>query len=74
MPAAGAWSSCRPGPGKTHLANLAIEKAGRPTLIVTPTIDLMNQWYDELDAQLRRRGRPARRRLLRHPAADRHDL
>jgi superfamily II DNA or RNA helicase len=36
------------GTGKTHLANLAIEQAGRPTLIVTPTIDLMNQWYDEL--------------------------
>jgi superfamily II DNA or RNA helicase len=36
------------GTGKTHLANLAIEKAGRPTLIITPTIDLMNQWYDEL--------------------------
>jgi superfamily II DNA or RNA helicase len=36
------------GTGKTHLANLAIEKAKRPTLIITPTIDLMNQWYDEL--------------------------
>jgi superfamily II DNA or RNA helicase len=36
------------GTGKTHLANLAIERAARPTLIVTPTIDLMNQWYDEL--------------------------
>ena len=36
------------GTGKTHLANLAIEKARRPTLVVTPTIDLMNQWYDEL--------------------------
>jgi superfamily II DNA or RNA helicase len=36
------------GTGKTHLANLAIEKTGRPTLVVTPTIDLMNQWYDEL--------------------------
>jgi superfamily II DNA or RNA helicase len=36
------------GTGKTHLANLAIEKAKRPALIVTPTIDLMNQWYDEL--------------------------
>ncbi len=36
------------GTGKTHLANLAIEKAQRPALIVTPTIDLMNQWYDEL--------------------------
>ena len=36
------------GTGKTHLANLAIEKAERPTLIITPTIDLMDQWYDEL--------------------------
>ena len=36
------------GTGKTHLASMAIEKAGRPTLIVTPTIDLLNQWYDEL--------------------------
>jgi len=36
------------GTGKTHLANMAIQRAGRPTLIVTPTIDLMNQWYDEL--------------------------
>jgi superfamily II DNA or RNA helicase len=36
------------GTGKTHLANLAIEAAQRPTLVVTPTIDLMNQWYDEL--------------------------
>ena len=36
------------GTGKTHLANLAIQAAQRPTLIVTPTIDLMNQWYDEL--------------------------
>jgi superfamily II DNA or RNA helicase len=36
------------GTGKTHVANLAIEQAKRPTLVVTPTIDLMNQWYDEL--------------------------
>ena len=36
------------GTGKTHLANLAIAKAARPTLVVTPTIDLLNQWYDEL--------------------------
>jgi superfamily II DNA or RNA helicase len=36
------------GTGKTHLANLAIAKAERPTLVITPTIDLMNQWYDEL--------------------------
>ena len=36
------------GTGKTHLANLAINAAERPSLVVTPTIDLMNQWYDEL--------------------------
>ncbi len=36
------------GTGKTHLANLCIHAAGRPSLIVTPTIDLMNQWFDEL--------------------------
>ena len=36
------------GTGKTHMANMAIERAGRPTLVITPTIDLMNQWYDEL--------------------------
>jgi superfamily II DNA or RNA helicase len=40
------------GTGKTHLANLAIERAGRPTLVITPTIDLMNQWYDELTLSL----------------------
>jgi superfamily II DNA or RNA helicase len=36
------------GTGKTHLANLCISRAERPTLVVTPTIDLLNQWYDEL--------------------------
>ncbi len=36
------------GTGKTHLANLAIHAAERPALVITPTIDLMNQWYDEL--------------------------
>jgi superfamily II DNA or RNA helicase len=36
------------GTGKTHLANLAIERAQRPALIITPTIDLLNQWFDEL--------------------------
>jgi superfamily II DNA or RNA helicase len=37
------------GTGKTHVAILAIERTARPTLIVTPTIDLLNQWYGELD-------------------------
>ncbi len=27
---------------------LAIERAKRPTLVVTPTIDLLHQWHDEL--------------------------
>jgi superfamily II DNA or RNA helicase len=36
------------GTGKTYLAVLAINKAERPTLVVTPTIDLLNQWYGEL--------------------------
>jgi superfamily II DNA or RNA helicase len=38
------------GTGKTFLALLAIAKAGRPALVVTPTIDLLNQWYGELKA------------------------
>jgi len=36
------------GTGKTYLAILAIERAARPALVVTPTIDLLNQWYGEL--------------------------
>ncbi len=36
------------GTGKTHVAVLAIHKAARPTLVVTPTIDLLNQWYHVL--------------------------
>jgi superfamily II DNA or RNA helicase len=36
------------GTGKTHLAVLAIQRAARPALVVTPTIDLLNQWYGEL--------------------------
>ncbi len=36
------------GTGKTFVAILAIQKAGRPAIVVTPTIDLLNQWYSEL--------------------------
>jgi superfamily II DNA or RNA helicase len=36
------------GTGKTFVAILAIHEVGRPTLVVTPTIDLMTQWYSEL--------------------------
>jgi superfamily II DNA or RNA helicase len=38
------------GTGKTFVAVLAIARAARPALIVTPTIDLLNQWYAELSA------------------------
>ncbi|HZH34424.1 MAG TPA: DEAD/DEAH box helicase family protein, partial [Pyrinomonadaceae bacterium] len=36
------------GAGKTHVAQMAIELCGRQTLVVVPTLDLMNQWYDLL--------------------------
>jgi superfamily II DNA or RNA helicase len=36
------------GTGKTYVAVLAIAKTERPALVVTPTIDLLNQWYEEL--------------------------
>src|SRR5262249_48294122 len=36
------------GTGKTFLAVLAIYRAARPALVITPTIDLLNQWYGEL--------------------------
>ncbi|MFW5799522.1 MAG: DEAD/DEAH box helicase [Spirochaetota bacterium] len=36
------------GSGKSYLATLSIEKVQRSTLLIVPTIDLMNQWYDTL--------------------------
>jgi superfamily II DNA or RNA helicase len=36
------------GSGKSLVAQMAIEQIKRSTLIVVPTIDLMNQWYDLL--------------------------
>lgn len=36
------------GAGKTFVAQMAIEMTGRSTLVVVPTLDLMNQWYDLL--------------------------
>ncbi len=36
------------GAGKTFLAHLAMEKAGCSTLVITPTLDLMQQWYSGL--------------------------
>lgn len=34
------------GAGKSHVAQMAIEEVKRQTLVIVPTIDLMNQWYD----------------------------
>jgi superfamily II DNA or RNA helicase len=36
------------GTGKTHVAVLCIAKVSRPTLVVTPTLDLMRQWVGQL--------------------------
>ena len=36
------------GTGKSLVANLAIQKTGRPSLVVCPTIDLMHQWHIQL--------------------------
>ncbi|NOT59668.1 MAG: DEAD/DEAH box helicase [Acidobacteria bacterium] len=38
------------GAGKTFVAQMAIESVNRQTLVVVPTLDLMNQWYDTLKA------------------------
>ncbi|MDQ3742830.1 MAG: DEAD/DEAH box helicase family protein, partial [Acidobacteriota bacterium] len=34
------------GAGKSLVAQMAIEQVKRSTLVVVPTLDLMNQWYD----------------------------
>ncbi len=36
------------GTGKTFLALMAIRKVSRPTLVVTPTLDLLHQWWEQL--------------------------
>lgn len=38
------------GAGKTFLAQLAIASTPRSTLITVPTLDLMQQWYADLEA------------------------
>jgi superfamily II DNA or RNA helicase len=38
------------GSGKTYVATLAVLSRQRSTLVVVPTIDLLNQWYDVLAA------------------------
>ncbi|NES80109.1 MAG: DEAD/DEAH box helicase [Moorea sp. SIO2B7] len=36
--------------GKTYLAQLAMQSTPRTTLILVPTLDLMHQWYAQLEA------------------------
>jgi superfamily II DNA or RNA helicase len=36
--------------GKTYLAQLAMQATPRTTLIVVPTLDLMHQWYAQVEA------------------------
>ncbi|HEX7599170.1 MAG TPA: DEAD/DEAH box helicase family protein [Polyangia bacterium] len=38
------------GAGKTLVAHMAIDQRRRSTLVVTPTLDLVRQWYDGLVA------------------------
>ncbi len=38
------------GAGKTYLAQLAMQSTPRSTLIMVPTLDLMHQWYANLEA------------------------
>ena len=37
------------GAGKTYVAQLILERLGRTALVVTPTLDLMQQWYGALE-------------------------
>ena len=36
------------GTGKTFVAVMCMEKVARPTLVVTPTLDLLRQWVGQL--------------------------
>jgi superfamily II DNA or RNA helicase len=38
------------GSGKTFVATMAMDRRPRSTLIVVPTLDLLNQWYDGMTA------------------------
>ena len=62
------------GTGKTHLANLAIAKAQRPDAGRHADDRPDEPVVRRADPELRHRGRPARRGLLRRPAADGDDL
>ncbi|MES3518308.1 MAG: DEAD/DEAH box helicase family protein [Natronomonas sp.] len=39
------------GAGKTVIAIAAIERLSTPTLVVVPTVDLLEQWHAELEAE-----------------------
>lgn len=41
------------GAGKSYLAALAIERARRSTLVIVPTLDLLNQWGGNLERSFR---------------------
>lgn len=43
------------GAGKTYVATMAIAGRQRSTLVVVPTLDLLNQWYDILAAAFARK-------------------
>jgi len=66
------------GSGKTFLGLQAIADAGVSTLVVTPTIDLMNQWHATLTNafgdQLHGTGRRPRRQQPRRHRDHRHHL
>jgi superfamily II DNA or RNA helicase len=38
------------GAGKSYVAELALARSKRPAMVIAPTIDLMNQWYDILSS------------------------
>jgi superfamily II DNA or RNA helicase len=42
------------GSGKTFVAVMAIDRRPRSTLVVVPTLDLLHQWYDLLEASFAR--------------------
>ena len=37
------------GAGKTYIALKAMERLNAPTLVVVPTLDLMDQWRNQLE-------------------------
>ena len=73
-PAAAASSCCRPAPARPSSPSSPSTRSAGPALVVTPTIDLLNQWYGELavafDVPIGLLGGGN----YEYPAAHRHDL